>query len=81
MGDTDQLRKVAEHHHSEAQTHRKKGAEYHKTAEKADLAGKKRAAKEFRAMGDAELKIAASQHAEGDRLKMMADIYDEVPEE
>ena len=59
---------------------RKKGLEFCRQSERADLAGQQRAAKQWRAMGDAELRVAASQQEEADRLTTMADVYDELPD-
>ena len=80
MSATDELRRVAKHHHDEANMRRKKAQDYHRQGRKADLAGQRRAAKEWTAMGDAELSVAASQQAEADRLTTMADVYDEMPD-
>jgi hypothetical protein len=80
MSATDELRKLATHHRDEANGRRKKGLEYYRQARKAEQTGQKRATKEWQAMGDAELRVAASQQAEAERLTAMADVYDEMPD-
>ena len=79
MSDTSKLREVADHHQAEALERSKIARSRYIMAEKAEAAGDTRGAREYRAMGDAERKVAASQQAEADRLRTMADVYDEMP--
>ena len=80
MSDTQRLRDVADHHAEEANRRRQKVRRCYTEAEKADAADHGRAAKVWRTQGVAEQGVAASQSGESERLRMMADVYDEIPE-